>query len=256
MGEMIVMEQQKYRQRFGEIVAVEKRKYRHSLWKLCFFLIPLLPCIIGTVNYQQNIEILKDGWYDLWTQFTLFYAFFFFAPMIAIAASFLWRVEHRGRNWNLYMTMPVETGKLYLAKFAILVRLIVELQLLVGVLFLLAGMLIGVPGKIPLTILWWLIRGTLGALVIAAIQMLVSMVIHNFAVPVLVGFLGGIAGYLVASYGYGIYFPYSQLMMGMNANKAEDVLTQGNVVFFSVVVIYFVVFCIMAVWWLKKRDVR
>ncbi|MFR2020841.1 MAG: hypothetical protein ACLS6G_10240 [Christensenellales bacterium] len=30
----------------------------------------------GTFNYLQNLEILTDGWYSLWTQHTLFYSLF------------------------------------------------------------------------------------------------------------------------------------------------------------------------------------
>lgn len=175
--------------------------------------------------------------------------------MIAIAASFLWRVEHKGKNWNLYMTSPVKLTALYGAKFYILIKLILELQLLVGILFFLSGKLLGLPGSMPLTIVWWLVRGTLGSLVIAAIQLLVSMAIHNFAVPVMVGFLGGISGFLFSSYGYGGWYPYSQLMMGMNSNKTEDVLTQGNAVFFIVVLFYLLVFYVAGVLFLKKKDI-
>lgn len=93
-------------------------------------------------------------------------------------------------------------------------------------------------------------------MVIGAIQMIMSMLIHNFAIPVMVGFLGGISGFLFSSAGYGTYYPYSQLMMGMNSNKTEDVLTQGNVTFFGVIIFYLILFIILGVILLKKRDVR
>ncbi len=235
---------------------VENRKFRHCIWKVFFFLIPVIPTVIGTINYQMNLEILKCGWFDLWTQHTLFYAFFFFSPMIAIAASFLWRVEHKGKNWNLFMTSPVDIGKLYAAKGLVLVKMVVEIQIWVGLLFFTSAKLIGLEGTIPPQIIWWLIRGTFGALVIAAIQMAVSMMIQNFAVPVMVGFMGGISGFLFSSYGYGVYYPYSQLMMGMNSNKVEDVLEQGNTVFFGVVIFYVIVFFALGVLYLKKADVK
>ena len=238
------------------ILQAENLKYRHSIWKLFFFLIPVIPCIIGSVNYYQNLEILKEGWFDLWTQHTLFYAFFFFSPLIAIASSFLWRVEHKGKNWNLFMSVPVNTAALYCAKFLILVRLILEMQVIVGILFIISGKILGLQGWVPPVILWWLIRGTFGALVIAAVQMLISMLIHNFAVPVMIGFLGGICGYLISSYGYGAYFPYSQLMMGMNSNKTKDVLIQGNATFFSVILFYIIFFTFVSIFLLKNRDVK
>ena len=238
------------------LIKVENLKYKHSIWKFFFFLIPIIPAIIGTINFQQNIEILKFGWFDLWTQHTLFYAYFFFSPMIAIAASFLWRVEHKGKNWNLYMSTPVSVTSLYCAKLCILIKLIVEIQIWVGILYFISAKLIGMKGFMPLTILWWLVRGTFGALVIAVIQLFVSMAIHNFAVPVMIGFLGGISGFLTSSYDKGTYYPYAQLMMGMNSNKAEDVLEQGNAVFFGVVLIYLALFILIGILYLKKMDVK
>ena len=58
-------------------------------------------------EYLQNLEILTDGWYSLWTQHTLFYSMLFFPAMVATYAAYLWRLEHLGHNWNLIMASPV-----------------------------------------------------------------------------------------------------------------------------------------------------
>ena len=45
----------------------ENRKLHASpIWGL-FFALPFISAIYGTFNYLQNLEILKDGWYSLWT---------------------------------------------------------------------------------------------------------------------------------------------------------------------------------------------
>ena len=62
----------------------EKIKIRRSFIWLAFFLIPIVPAIMGVQNYLNNLLYLKSGWYSLWTQVTLFYTDFFFAPLIAI----------------------------------------------------------------------------------------------------------------------------------------------------------------------------
>ena len=59
-------------------IQAENRKLHASpIWVL-FFALPLISTICGTFNYLQNLEILKDGWYSLWTQHTLFYSMFSF----------------------------------------------------------------------------------------------------------------------------------------------------------------------------------
>ena len=79
-------------------IQAENRKLHASpIWGL-FFALPLISAIYGTFNYLQNLEILKDGWYSLWTQHTLFYSMFFFPAMVAAYAAYLWRLEHLGHN--------------------------------------------------------------------------------------------------------------------------------------------------------------
>lgn len=62
----------------------EQIKLRRSFIWIAFVLIPLIPALMGTQNYLNNIELLKSEWLSLWTQETLFYSNFFFAPLIAI----------------------------------------------------------------------------------------------------------------------------------------------------------------------------
>ena len=72
-----------------------------------FFVLPVISAIYGTYNYLQNLGILTDQWYSLWTQHTLFYALFFFPVLVGVYAAYLWRLEHMGHNWNLIMAAPV-----------------------------------------------------------------------------------------------------------------------------------------------------
>ena len=65
-------------------VKAERLKLKHSCIWLAFLIIPVLPAIMGTGNYMMNREILKEQWYSLWTQHTLFYSNFFYGPLIAI----------------------------------------------------------------------------------------------------------------------------------------------------------------------------
>ena len=184
-------------------IKTEQMKLKHSHLWLVFLAIPLLPTVLGAGNYVNNIGILKSEWYSLWTQHSLFYANFFYGPLIAIYCSYIWRVEHLNYNWNSLMTMPTAERDIFLAKLFLTLRCTVILQLWVGVLFTISGKLVGLQGLPPLEILLWLLRGSLGGMVTAALQLVLSMVIRSFALPIAIALLGSVAGFLMTSSGYG-----------------------------------------------------
>lgn len=236
-------------------IKTEQMKLKHSHLWLVFLAIPLLPTVLGAGNYVNNIGILKSEWYSLWTQHSLFYANFFYGPLIAIYCSYIWRVEHLNYNWNSLMTMPTAERDIFLAKLFLALRCTVILQLWVGVLFAISGKLVGLPGFPPLEILFWLLRGSLGGMVTAALQLVLSMVIRSFALPIAIALLGSVAGFLMTSSGYGMIWPYSLMMMGMNANKNTDALS-SPAGFAAALCVFLVLFISMGIWYLKHKDVH
>ena len=81
-------------------IQAENKKLKHSVIFFACIFIPVIPAIMGGFNYIQNTGILTQKWYSLWTQVTLFYANFFYAPLIALYCSYLWRLDtsHNGRT--------------------------------------------------------------------------------------------------------------------------------------------------------------
>ena len=237
-------------------IRAENRKLRRSpIWLL--FLVPAISAIYGTFNYRMNQGILTHGWYDLWTQYTLFYALFFFAPLIGVYAAYLWRLEHRGHNWNLIMTAPVRPFALYAAKFCVVAKMALLTQIWLLVLFLIGGKLgAGLTGFPPPEILLWLLRGAVGGLPIIAIQLLLSMVIRNFALPVLMALGGSILGLMATTSNAGLFWPYSLMLMGMNSNRTEDVMTGQLPGFFLSCIIFLAIFLLTADAVLAKQDVK
>ena len=236
-------------------IKTEQMKLKHSHLWLVFFAIPLLPTVLGAANYLNNISLLKSEWYSLWTQHSLFYANFFYGPLIAIYCSYIWRVEHLNYNWNSLMTMPAAERDIFLAKFLMALKCTVMLQLWVGVLFTVSGKLVGLPGLPPGEILFWLLRGSLGGMVTAALQLLLSMMIRSFAVPIAIALLGSVAGFLLINGGYGMIWPYSLMMMGMNANKNTDALSSPTGFLISLAV-FLLLFVNAGIWYLKHKDVH
>ena len=106
--------------------------------------LPLLTAAIGAIIYGINASSnLYDGamWLQLWLQTGLFYGYFFFPILIAICASYLWRLEHTNYNWNSLMTTPVSRSTIFIAKLAVLAKSIFMAQVLLMVFVIAVGKL-------------------------------------------------------------------------------------------------------------------
>ena len=131
------------------ILAENRKLHASPIWAM-FFVLPILSATYGTFNYLQNLEILTDGWYSLWTQHTLFYSMLFFPAMVATYAAYLWRLEHLGHNWNLIMASPVPPLDLFAAKFAVVTKLALLTHGFVFALFVFCGKVFAhLPGWPP-----------------------------------------------------------------------------------------------------------
>ena len=191
-------------------IRAENRKLRRSPIWLLFLAVPAISAVYGTFNYNMNLEILTHGWYDLWTQYTLFYAIFFFAPLIGVYAAYLWRLEHRGHNWNLIMTAPVRPFFLYFAKFCVVTKMAVLTQGWMLALFIIGGKCgAKLPGFPPPEIVLWL---------------LLSIRFDNQVPTLAAGMVGSLSGLFAAfipslvSYflPWGYYIPLSAIRMDWN----------------------------------------
>lgn len=234
----------------------EKKKLKHSiLWLVCL-IIPLIPAIMGTFNYLGNLTILTPGWHNLWTQETLFYANFFSAPLVGLCCAYLWRLEHRNHNWNALMTAPVPVWAAVLSKLIVALRFLIITQLWVGILFLASGKCIDIDGPVPLEILGFLLRGTLAGTAVAALQLFLSMVIPSFTLPVILAFIGSVGSVYITAKGMGFLSPYALLMLGMNANHAENMLKGQLLPFLAAAAGFAFLFYWLSVVCLKKKDIK
>ena len=143
------------------ILAENRKLHASPIWAM-FFVLPILSATYGTFNYLQNLEILTDGWYSLWTQHTLFYSMLFFPAMVATYAAYLWRLEHLGHYWNLIMASPVPPLDLFAAKFAVVTKLALLTHAFVFALFVFCGKVFAhLPGWPPVRLPLFLLRGLL-----------------------------------------------------------------------------------------------
>lgn len=240
---------------FLKTLHAEGMKLRHSPVWLSFLILPILPAVMGTFNYLQNVGILQDQWYSLWTQHTLFACYFFLPAMIGVYCSYLCHLEHTNHNWNAIMTAPVPISHIYLSKLFMASVMVLLTQIWIGVLFVISGKLSGLTAPVPTDLPVWLLYGTVGGIVICAFQLCLSLVIRSFAVPVGLALIGGVTGLVALSKGYGALYPYSLLCLGMRANRPGGAM-QCSIEQFSFSSLFYLATCLVfAVVWLKNRDV-
>lgn len=240
-------------------IRAESRKLRGAAIGAVFFLLPLASGLYGTFNYLQNQGVLLETWRSLWTQHTLFYALFFFGPLVGIYAAYLWRLEHLGHNWNLILTMPVPRSRIFAAKFLAVAKMVVLTQLWVYALYLALGKLwAGLPGWPPLETLCWLARGALGGMAVTALQLLLSMVIRSFAAPVLLALAGSIFALLLTSLSGSapLWWPYSLVLLGMNSNQYADALAGQELPFAVAALLLTLLFYAAAALLLARCDAK
>ena len=166
-------------------IICERMKCKGTLIWPAFLLIPVIPILLGAGNYLSNLEILKSGWYSYWTQVTLFYATFFFAPLIGAYCAFLWRYENFNSCRNTLFARPIPYHTIYLSKFILVCAISAMTQIWFALLFIASGKLIGLPGLPPADLCFWMIRGLAGAFVIAALQFLAATEIRSLPLPLL-----------------------------------------------------------------------
>lgn len=228
---------------------------RSFVWLACLAL-PIVPAIMGTGNYSMNLKILTGGWYSLWSQHTLFYSSFFFAPLIAVCCAYLWRVENFGHNRNVLMTAPVPLSCIFFGKLTVAAIITLLMQLWVFALFFICGVYVGLPGLPPPEIFIWCLRGTLGGITCASGILLLSMCLRSFALPVGLSLLLSVIGILFTNKGWGLFFPFSLIFCGMNSNTYDDLLAGTMLPFFVSCLLFFLLFSGTAIWLLRTRDVK
>lgn len=239
---------------FIRTLYAERLKLRHSPVWLAFLALPLLAAIMGTVNYLQNLAILQDGWYSLWSQHTLFYCYFFMPTLIGVYCAYLCRLEHLNHNWNVVMAAPVTAAGVYGAKLCAAAAMVIFTQAFTGLLFVAAGRLAGLSAPLPPELAGWLLAGTGAGVAIAALQLTLSLAIRSFAVPVAMALAGGVVGIAALAKGLGAFWPYTLFALGMRANDPTAQMTCGTGQFVASCALFLLIGGVAGILWLKHHD--
>ncbi len=238
-----------------KLIRCEKMKLKRSPVYLSFLLLPLIPAVLGTLNYLNNAEILS-GWYDLWTQHTLFTCYFFLPIAISIYCSYIIYEEENCHNWNKVLSLPTRRSLIFAAKLVMVSFMVLASQAWIMALFVISGKLIGITEPLPWDrLITWTLCGALGGMVTAAIQLFLSLLLKSFALPIGVGFIGGMSGLLFLAKDLGHIWPYSLMAYGMNSNAPQQLLSGGYAQFIVICIVYITLFCLASAAALESRDV-
>ena len=235
---------------FTSLLAAEAIKLRRSSAWVVAVLLPLLAVITGTVNFIMNRESF-EGWISLSSQITLFYSMMFCSLGIALLASTVWRVEHRGTSWNAMRTTPHSPAAVALAKTLVILVPVLAMQGVLLALAWLAGITVaGLGPAIPTAFVASGLLATLGALPLVAVQSLLSMLMRSFAAPVAVAFLGCVVSFgLLASQNPLIYLVPQGILSKTLTLGSSAVSTAGKLDAASMLPLVFAIVCIGAVMW-------
>lgn len=153
------------------------------------------------------------------------------------------------------MTTPVSRSTVFIAKMVVLAKSILAAQVLLMVFIIIVGkMVFHFEQPIPINMLWWLFMGWFSALSVGAVQLYLSMRIRSFAVPVGLAVCLSIGGLAFHIAGLSVMFPYSQIILGLSSQ--DEVLPIDSITtLVPMVLVYTVVFVILAAHYLKKTDV-
>ncbi|WP_079912726.1 ABC transporter permease [Paenibacillus sp. 32352] len=235
-------------------LSAEWLKLRHSRMSLILALLPILSLLIGCANYYLNRDVLNNGWYSLWTQVSLFYAEFFLPVLIAICCSYVCRLEHLNRNWNLVLTSPVSVASVYLAKWITVSLFILFAQALFLGLYWLAGTLLSLSGSLPVETIDWTLRGWYASLSIIALQLGLSLQIRSFATPIGISLCAALIGLGLYVAKLGIGYPFSLLTIGMSVLSQDKLTGIQNTLFWLMTLAYILVFASWSIRRMKNKD--
>lgn len=168
-------------------LSAELVKLKRSLAWPIVVLLPIVLVLAGAATQLADGRAPENGWHTVWLQSVGFYGLFPLAIGIAILGSLVWRVEHRGSNWNALMSGPNSSLRIVTAKAVVVAGLTAIMQvILLAAVIVIGKAAFGLPGMLPgeyLAVTGLLIVATIPA---AAIQSALSTFLRSFAAPVAV----------------------------------------------------------------------
>jgi len=145
---------------------------------------PLVGLFLGLIPNTLANDVPINEWYMTILLMNLTYALLFLPLITGVLASFICRYEHQAGGWKQLLSLPVTRGKVFTAKFVLLMLLVLAMQLLYLLAVYGVGMIKGFTDPFPLDIVWKSIfGGWIATFPLVALQLGMSIVFKSFAAP-------------------------------------------------------------------------
>lgn len=185
---------------------------------------PVMGLYIGIVSNIEG-DFGLNNWYISLMLMNFIYAILFLPLVSGILASIVCRYEHQAGGWKQLLALPVTRGKVFVAKYALIMLLILVMQLLYLCSIYVVGMVKGYTDPFPLDIFWRSIfGGWVATLPLVALQLWMSVAFKSFAAPFAVNVIFTLPSILVVnSERFAPYYPWVQPFEMMYIGSPEDI---------------------------------
>lgn len=179
---------------------------------------PALGFIMGYLNNEPLQAQQINGWFIMFMYNSLVYGLLFLPLMTGVLAGTICRYEHQAGGWKQLLSMPVTRNKAFIAKYLILILLVLLIQFLYLSAMFVAGMIKGIPDPFPIEIaLKSILGGWIATFPLLALQLWMSIIWKSFAAPFTVNVIFTLPSIMaVNSETFGPIYPWAQPFLIMH----------------------------------------
>ncbi|MBD7943267.1 ABC transporter permease [Psychrobacillus sp. Sa2BUA9] len=207
------------------ILQSEWFKFRHSKIMFIIFTVPIIGIFLGLTSRFSNEDMEINEWYLSLLSMNLSYALLFLPLITGVLASAICRYEHQAGGWKQLLALPVTRGRVFTAKYLLLMLLVLVVQILFFAALYIVGMVKGFTDPFPMGIVWkCLVGGWVATLPLVALQLWMSILFKSFAAPFAVNVILTLPTILVVnSERLGSFYPWAQpfLMMYIGGETGD-----------------------------------
>lgn len=183
------------------LLQAEWFKLRKSKIVWLLFAGPLISLLIG-LNINMEFAEEMDGyhWYILVLSMNLAYSLLFLPLISGVFASVICRYEHQAGGWKQLLALPVTRWQVFVAKYIMIILIILVMQILyLGVIYT-VGILQNVTEPFPMQIVQKsILGGWIATFPLVALQLWMSILFKSFAAPFAVNVIFTLPSILVVN---------------------------------------------------------
>ncbi|WP_047986023.1 ABC transporter permease [Ornithinibacillus californiensis] len=188
--------------------------YKLRKSKIVYILLvgPVVGLIIGIFTNIDMLPLEMNQWVGTLMMMNLTYALLFLPLITGVLAGMICKYEHDAGGWKQLLALPVTRGKVFVAKYFLLMLLILAIQVFYLVSLLGIGFAKGFTDTFPIEVVWKsILGGWVATLPLASLQLWMSMMFKSFAASFSVNVIFTLPTIVIVnSERFGPYYPWAQ----------------------------------------------